>query len=124
MQQHAIALQTNFGGQLHRVGHVIRVDFARTAELIQPAALRAADSHAADAHGDALHRNLCAAFGIHHRRANRFGQRHLIGNASLRPPGRRRQAVRKIADVISVQRADDAPRSGTTGVQAHGELRS
>ncbi len=73
VQQHAIALQADIGGELDRVRHVVGVDFAGTAEFVEAAALRAVNVHAADADGDRFDRDLRAAFGVGHGGANRFG---------------------------------------------------
>ncbi len=122
VQQRAVALQANVGGQFDGVFQIARIQFMRAPEFVQAAALRAAHFHAADADGDGIHRNLRAALGVGHCRANRFGHGHRIAHAALRPARRRRQAMRQIANPAVLNRADDAARAGAARVQTDGQL--
>ena len=122
VQDHAIAFEADFGGQFDGVGHIGGVDFARTSEFIEAAALRALDMHAADADGDGFHRNLRAAFGIGDGGADGFGDGVLIGHAALGPPLRGGEAVAQVADVAVLQRADHAARARTSRIETDDEL--
>ena len=61
----------------------------RTPEFVNSAPLSALHVDPADADGHAFYRQLRPAFGIRHRRADRFRHRVLIGHAPLRPTCRR-----------------------------------
>ena len=125
VKQHAVAFQANIGGELDGVSHVLGVHFARAAEFIDATALRAADSHSADADRDAFDRGVRSPLGIDHGGADGIGQRFLIGDAAFGPAilPDCAKAVGEIADVIAIERADDAAGAGTAGIQADGELK-
>src|SRR5579862_8346817 len=123
VEQHAIALQADVGGELHGVGEILDIHFARASEFVEAAAVAAADAHAADADGDAFDRYLRPALGIEHGGANGFGESHLIADAAFGPAGGRRETMRKITDVIAIEGANDAAGARAAGVEANGELR-
>jgi len=122
VQQHAILLEPHFRGERDGVSQILGVNLAGTAKFVETAALPTVNIRATDAHRHGFDRDPRAAFGIRHRRVDRFGHGFLIGNAALGPTGGRRQAMAQVAELVPVEGADHAARAGTARVQTHREL--
>ena len=122
VQNHPVALERHVRGEFHRVGQIVRIDFAGAAELVQSAALRAMNRPSSDAESGGFDGDFRAPLGVGHGGANGFGHGVLIGDAALGPAAGNRQPIGQTTEVIALKRADHAARARASHIQTHREL--